>query len=634
MKRNKVLEILGKIKDVKIAVYGDFCLDAYWTMDPEGSEISVETGLKAEAVAKQSYSLGGASNIVANIAALKPAAIKVIGVIGDDIYGRELSEQLQKIDADTKSLIIQKQNFETFTYLKRYNGEIEEPRIDFGLNNKRSNETDTKLLKHLRLALEKYDILVFNQQVVGSITNEDFIENANELFKEFNNKIVILDSRHYNGRFRNVYRKTNEIEIAVLQGINANPKDFICLADIKQFGTKVFKQYHKPIFVTCGPRGIVTIDSNGIYEIPGIQLSSKIDTVGAGDTSLSAISLCLAAGEPPSEAAQFANFAAAVSIQKRFTTGTVSAEEILAISEDPDYNFRPELADDLRMAKYHNKSEIEICDSKVLSDLGNIKHVVFDHDGTISTQREGWESIMEPVMTKAILGNHYEKADVVLYDNVRNRVSEFIDMSTGIQTIVQMEGLVKMVDEFNLVPKEAILDKFGYKEIYNNGLMEMVNEKMAKLNSGQLTVNDFTVKGAVGFLNALKDRGVKLYLASGTDKDDVINEAESLGYADLFDGGIYGSMGDISKYSKKMVIERIISDNKLKGNELMVIGDGPVEIKECRKSDGIAIGIASDEIRRYGLNQKKRTRLIKSGAQIIIPDFSQADQLLKLLFDE
>ena len=207
-------------------------------------------------------------------------------------------------------------------------------------------------------------------------------------------------------------------------------------------------------------------------------------------------------------------------------------------------------------------------------------------------------------------------------------------MSTGIQTIVQMEGLVKMVDEFNLVPKEAILDKFGYKEIYNNGLMEMVNEKMAKLNSGQLTVNDLTVKGAVGFLNALKDRGVKLYLASGTDKDDVINEAESLGYADLFDGGIYGSVGDISKYSKKMVIEKIINDNKLKGNELMVIGDGPVEIKECRKSDGIAIGIASDEIRRYGLNQKKRTRLIKSGAQIIIPDFSQADQLLKLLFDE
>ena len=52
MQSNRINEILEKIKSVKIAVYGDFCLDAYWLMDPDGSEVSVETGLKAEAVAK------------------------------------------------------------------------------------------------------------------------------------------------------------------------------------------------------------------------------------------------------------------------------------------------------------------------------------------------------------------------------------------------------------------------------------------------------------------------------------------------------------------------------------------------------------------------------------------------------
>ena len=81
-----------------------------------------------------------------------------------------------------------------------------------------------------------------------------------------------------------------------------------------------------------------------------------------------------------------------------------------------------------------------------------------------------------------------------------------------------------------------------------------------------------------------------------------------------------------------MVINRIIKENDLKGNELVVFGDGPVEIKECVKFDGIAIGVASDEVRRCGLNQKKRTRLIKSGAQIIIPDFSQSNKLFDLLF--
>ncbi|GAF91035.1 unnamed protein product, partial [marine sediment metagenome] len=88
MKKERINEILTHIKNVKIAVYGDFCLDAYWLLDPHGSEVSVETGLQARAVGKHYYSLGGASNVVANLAALEPAAIQVIGAIGDDIFGR------------------------------------------------------------------------------------------------------------------------------------------------------------------------------------------------------------------------------------------------------------------------------------------------------------------------------------------------------------------------------------------------------------------------------------------------------------------------------------------------------------------------------------------------------------------
>ena len=182
---------------------------------------------------------------------------------------------------------------------------------------------------------------------------------------------------------------------------------------------------------------------------------------------------------------------------------------------------------------------------------------------------------------------------------------EFIDRTTGIQTILQMEALVEMVDAVNIVPKEKILDKFGYKKIYNDALMEVVSKRLEKLESGQLNVDDFTMRGSIDFLKALKERGIKLYLASGTDKQDVINEAEILGYADLFDGGIYGSENDIKKYSKKMIINRIISENKLQGNELAVFGDGPVEIRECIKVGGIAIGVASDEIRRSGLQRGK-----------------------------
>ena len=633
MTQTRIHEILKKISSTKIAVYGDFCLDAYWKMDPDGSEVSVETGLKAEAVARHNYSPGGAGNIVANLAALKPDAIKVIGVVGNDIYGRELSAQLKNLGADVSSLSIQNEDFDTYTYTKKYYGEKEDPRIDFGLKNRRSELTDKELLANIEEALENYDAVIFNQQVTGSITNRDFIDRANELFEKYTHKIVMLDSRHFNTEFRNVYRKANEIETAVLNGLDVNPQDFIPFSDIKKHGTRVFEKDQKPIFVTCGARGIVSIDASGITEIPAIQLLKKLDTVGAGDTTISALTLCLAAGIPPSEAAAFANLAAAVTVQKLFTTGTASGEEIIELHIDADYNHQPELAADLRQANYLPDSEIELCQGDVVLKMGNIKHAVFDHDGTISTLREGWEQVMEPVMVRAILGDKYETEDQALYQDIRNHVLKFIDMSTGIQTIVQMEGLVQMVDEFNFVPKEKILDKFGYKKIYNDALMKVISLRMEKLKTGELTVEDCTIKGSVDFLRTLKERDITLYLASGTDIEDVIHETEILGYADLFNGGIQGSVGDITKYSKKMVIEKIITENNLTGNELAVFGDGPVEIKECIKSNGIAIGIASDEVKRYGLNPEKRTRLIRSGAQILMPDFSQTNRLLELLFN-
>jgi rfaE bifunctional protein kinase chain/domain len=632
MKQKRIKEILSKINEVRIAVYGDFCLDAYWILDPRGAGVSVETGLNVEAVSRQIYSPGGAGNVVANVAALQPESLHVIGVVGNDIYGKELTSQLKSIGANTNGLVIQEDNFDTYTYLKKYYGDKEEPRIDFGFFNKRSEETDAVILENIRFSLEHYEALIFNQQIPGSIANDSFIDEVNKLFEEFSDKIILIDTRDYSDKLFNVYRKSNEIELAVLYGIDAKPTDFISFTDIKKYGKSLWNKYEKPIITTCGARGVICFDESGILEIPGIQLTSKLDTVGAGDTFTSALTCCLAAGFSSAEAAEFANFASAVTVQKLRTTGTASGDEILQISNDADYNYSPELAEDLRMANYVSDTEIEICDQQILFDTGNIKHVVFDHDGTISTQREGWEKIMEPVMIKAILGDRYATADKSLLDEVRKQSLEFIDKTTGIQTNVQMDGLVKMIEEMGYVPKDEILDKFGYKKIYNNALMEMVNKRIAKLESGELSVNDFTMKGAVDLIKALKEKGIKIYLASGTDEEDVINEAESLGYADFFDGGIYGSVGDISKYSKKMVIERIISENKLKGSELMVVGDGPVEIKECRKVGGIAVGIASDEVRRYGLNETKRTRLIKAGAQIIIPDFSQWKNLMNLLF--
>lgn len=630
MKEERIKEILTRIKNVKIAVYGDFCIDAYWLLDAHGSEVSVETGLQARAVGKHYYSLGGASNVVANLAALEPAAIQVIGVIGDDIFGRELRRQFHELNVDTTHLVVQKENFDTVTFGKPYLEGSEQPRIDFGFFNQRTESTDKALLDGIAGALQRADALIVNQQVPGSITNESFIDGANALFEKFTDKIVLLDSRHYGHKFTNIYRKTNDLEAAQLNNVDVKLGDVLTLADVKKYAMNLHQQFGKPVFLTRGPRGIITVDSDGIHEVPGIQLLKKLDIVGAGDTVTSALALCLGAGIQPAEASELANFAAAVTVQKLFQTGTASGPEIIEVGRDADYIYQPELASDRRQACYFRDSEIELCCESI--PFGRIKHAVFDNDGTISTLRQGWEQIMTPVMVKAILGDKYETADETLYHKVRNRVADFIDKSTGIQTIVQMEALVEMVKEFGIVSADKILDKLGYKEIYNDALMELVNRRIEKFKRGQLDINDYTIKGALEFAKALRQRGIKLYLASGTDRQDVVAESEALGYAELFDGGVYGALGDVTKYSKKMVIERIMAENNLQGPELVVFGDGPVELRECRKRDGIAVGIASDEIRRHGLSTEKRTRLVKAGAHIIVPDFSQHDKLIKLLF--
>jgi phosphoglycolate phosphatase-like HAD superfamily hydrolase len=260
-----------------------------------------------------------------------------------------------------------------------------------------------------------------------------------------------------------------------------------------------------------------------------------------------------------------------------------------------------------------------------------LRYAVFDHDGTVSTLRQGWEEVMEPMMVEAVMGERYRTADEALYRRTVDRVRQYIDQTTGIQTLVQMQGLVAMVREAGLVPTDRILDMHGYKAIYNEALMRRVGERLERLRAGELGIEDFTLKGAVRFVERLTRLGIVCFLASGTDQEDVRSEARALGYAELFAGGIYGAVGDVTRDAKREVLARIMADIGDSRGRLATFGDGPVEMRETRRQGGVAVGVASDEVRRFGLNPAKRARLIRAGAILVIPDFSQAEALLRVL---
>ena len=137
--------------------------------------------------------------------------------------------------------------------------------------------------------------------------------------------------------------------------------------------------------------------------------------------------------------------------------------------------------------------------------------------------------------------------------------------------------------------------------------------------------------GAADFINGLWERGVVLYLASGTDHQDMFNEASALGMAPYFTGGIYGALDESEANGKERVIQRILDEHHLAGDELLVAGDGPVEIREAKARGAISMGVASDEINRSGWNLQKIPRLTKAGVDMIVPDFVHAQDLVQLL---
>lgn len=610
-----------------MTVWGDFCLDAYWRLEMEDAELSIETGLPVRRVQEQRYSLGGAGNVVANLIDLGVGAVEAIGVAGPDLFGAKMLELLRDRGAEIHPGMVVDDCWQTMVYAKPCRGEQEDSRIDFGAFNRMQSRTADALIAALDSAAGESNAVVLNQQIPEGISNPAMIERINQVIARHPGTQFIVDARHHARYYRGAIQKLNVKEGARFLDVS-EPEPFSG-EETTRLACRIAEQTGRPVFLTRGEFGIVTAGAGSAHEIPGIQVLEKTDPVGAGDSVVAALAAVLGSGQDMLTAARVANIAAVITVCKLQTTGTATPTEILAVGPEPDYIYEPGLAQAPHFARYVGATEIEQI-TEVPEDL-DIRHCIFDHDGTLSTLREGWEKLMEPMMVRAILGPHYVSASPTLFARVTEEVRSFINRTTGIQTLVQMKGLTDLVRQAGHTPEVDILDEHGYKRIYNEELLKMVRTRIEKLRSGELDSRDFQIKNALKLLQELRKRGVKLYLASGTDKEDVVAEAKAMGYVDLFEGEIYGAVGDIRIEAKRVVLERIIREHNLAPHQFATFGDGPVEMRETRKRGGFCIGVASDELRRFGLNPTKRARLIRAGADLVIPDFSQMDAVLEAI---
>lgn len=253
------------------------------------------------------------------------------------------------------------------------------------------------------------------------------------------------------------------------------------------------------------------------------------------------------------------------------------------------------------------------------------RFAVFDFDGTLSLVREGWPEVMVPMMVEELVATGTSETP----EELAKIANHFVAELTGKQTIYQMFRLAEEITKRGGTPK----DPMEYKHRYHDLLMERIQNRRDALRSGTATAESMLVPGSIEALQALQERDVELYLASGTDENYVIEEAELLGLGPYFGKHIYGALDDHRSFSKQMVIERILRENNVEGARLIGLGDGYVEIDNIKQAGGTAIAVASDEAGRSGKPDLwKRDRLIGVGADVVIPDFRDFGALCEYLW--
>ena len=256
------------------------------------------------------------------------------------------------------------------------------------------------------------------------------------------------------------------------------------------------------------------------------------------------------------------------------------------------------------------------------------KIAMFDFDGTLSLIREGWQEIMIPYFCEEFFTSLPERSESD--DEVLALVTDFVDELTGKQTIFQCMQLKTEIEKRGGIAKEAM----DYKNEYLRRLFLKIESKRNGLADGSIDPVSLLVKGSEQFLMALKDKGIEIFCASGTDQPQVIEEAKLLGLDKYFGENIFGALDEhASQCSKELVINRVLNDKNVKGENLLSFGDGFVEIELVKNVGGYAVAVATDEQTQMGVNEQKRERLLSAGAHAVVPDFENGQALINHLFN-
>ena len=320
-----VAEILAALPRLSALVVGDICLDRWCTYDPAVTEPSRETGIPRLGVVATEITPGAGGTVANNLAALGVGRIAVLGAIGEDGFGHELSRALGRRNVSSE-LCVRSAEIQTFTYTKLINAETgaeDQPRVDFINTSPLPAAVERLILDRLQQAIDAYDVILIADQAEtsqgGAITPavRDLLA---DLAPNYPEKVFFADSRARIGLFRGVIVKPNQ------QEAEAACRELFGRVDYQALREHVGGRL---LMVTHGGEGVRIVEAAGETWVPTRRVEHPVDICGAGDSFSAGAATALRVTGSAVEAARFGNLVASITIMKK-GTGTASPAEVMA----------------------------------------------------------------------------------------------------------------------------------------------------------------------------------------------------------------------------------------------------------------------------------------------------------------
>jgi rfaE bifunctional protein kinase chain/domain len=281
-------------------VIGDLMVDAYtWG---KVTRISPEAPVPVVNVVKRESRLGGAGNVVLNVASLGAKPI-VFSVIGDDATGASLLHILKDAGLSVDG-IIQEAGRPTTVKERVIAGSQQLIRVDSETEQAISSASEASLVAAVKAAISKVDVIIFEDYDKG-VLSEGLIQEVMGMAKAAGIPTVVDPKKKnffaYQGA---TLFKPNLHELRDGLGLDAADLSALALpATVKKFKES---QRFEGLFVTLSERGVYMDFRAEQVAIPA-HIRQIADVSGAGDTVISIAACALAAGASPAQIAELAN---------------------------------------------------------------------------------------------------------------------------------------------------------------------------------------------------------------------------------------------------------------------------------------------------------------------------------------